>query len=101
MKNMKMKTSGWFGGLGLRGKLVVLMLLVGLLPFLANALVDQWQAGNALAERADFQLESVRQLKKAQVVSYLKEAFDDVNMLGEVVQGLRAELLPRYRVLRR
>ena len=99
MKNMKMKTSGWFGGLGLRGKLVVLMLLVGLLPFLANALVDQWQAGNALAERADFQLESVRQLKKAQVVSYLKEAFDDVTMLGEVVQGLRAEAIAKVQGL--
>jgi methyl-accepting chemotaxis protein len=75
------------------------MLLVGLIPFLVNAFVDQWQAGNALTERADFQLESVRQLKKAQVVSYLKEAYDDVNMLGEVVQGLRADAISKVQGL--
>ncbi|MDU9047930.1 MAG: methyl-accepting chemotaxis protein [Candidatus Electrothrix sp. Rat3] len=99
MKNMKRKTAGWFGGLGLRGKLVVLMLLVGLLPFLANALVDQIQAANALSLRAEYQLESIRELKKAQVVSYLNEAYDDVAMLGEVAQGLRADAISKVQGL--
>jgi methyl-accepting chemotaxis protein len=99
MKKIDKKSSGWFGGLGLRGKLVVLMLAVGLLPFLINALIDQWQAAKALEARAEFQLESVRELKKAQVVSYLQEAFDDVNMLAEVVQGLRADAITKVQGL--
>ena len=99
MKNLKRKTSGFFGGLGLRGKLVAIMLAVGLVPFLANAFVDQLQAAKALEERAKFQLDSIRELKKAQVASYLSEAYDDVSMLGEVIQGLRADAIAKVQGL--
>ncbi|XCN72742.1 MAG: methyl-accepting chemotaxis protein [Candidatus Electrothrix aestuarii] len=99
MKNLKRKTSGWFGGLGLRGKLVAIMLAVGLVPFLVSAFVDQLQAAKALEERAKFQLDSIRELKKSQVASYLSEAHDDVSMLGEVLQGLRGDAIAKVQAL--
>jgi len=82
-------TSGW----GLRGKLVMLLLLVGLIPFLINAILDQYAASNALTERANAQLESIRELKGYQVLNYIREIYDDMGMLSEVVQGLRSEAI--------
>jgi methyl-accepting chemotaxis protein len=99
MKNLKRRTSGWFGGLGLRGKLVVIMLAVGLLPFLASALIDQFQAANALEERARDQLDGIRELKKAQVIGYLQEAHDDMEMLAEVVKNLRDDAIEKVQAL--
>ncbi|MCI5150443.1 MAG: hypothetical protein D3916_13840 [Candidatus Electrothrix sp. MAN1_4] len=93
MKNMKRRTSGWFGGLGLRGKLVAIMLLVGLLPFLVNALVDQIQASNALQERAEEQLRSIREIKKNQIAGYLEERQGDMVVLANLVASLRSEAL--------
>ncbi|WYD79680.1 MAG: methyl-accepting chemotaxis protein [Candidatus Electrothrix gigas] len=93
MKNLERKTSGWFGGLGLRGKLVVIMLLVGMLPFLASALIDQFQAGKALESRADDQLASIREMKKNQIANYLDERQGDMEVLSNLVASLRAEAL--------
>jgi methyl-accepting chemotaxis protein len=101
MKNMKRKTAGWFGGLGLRGKLVAIMLLVGLLPFLVSALVDQWQAGNALEARADAQLGSIREIKKNQVANYLHERQGDMEVLANLAAALRSEALRKLNAIER
>ncbi|MCI5132191.1 MAG: hypothetical protein D3904_11885, partial [Candidatus Electrothrix sp. EH2] len=93
MKNLKKKSTGWFGGLGLRGKLVVIMLAVGLLPFLIGALINQLQSAAALTERAEDQLESIRELKKEQIAGYLQERQGDMLVLGNLVGSLRSEAL--------
>ncbi|MCI5118007.1 MAG: hypothetical protein D3913_08615, partial [Candidatus Electrothrix sp. LOE1_4_5] len=99
MKNLERKTSGWFGGLGLRGKLVVIMLLVGMLPFLASALIDQFQAGKALESRADDQLASIREMKKNQIANYLEERQGDMGVLSNLVASLRAEALRKLNAI--
>ncbi|CAK8717868.1 Methyl-accepting chemotaxis protein [Candidatus Electrothrix laxa] len=89
MKKMKIKSSGI--GWGLRGKLVLLLLLVGLIPFLANAILDQMQAASALTDRAQDQLESIREIKRTQVATYISERVGDTVVLAEVFQSLRHE----------
>uniref|UniRef100_UPI004056BBBF methyl-accepting chemotaxis protein n=1 Tax=Candidatus Electrothrix sp. TaxID=2170559 RepID=UPI004056BBBF len=93
MENLKRKSSGWYGGLGLRGKLVAIMLMVGLLPFLVNALIDQISAANALQERAEDQLNSIREIKKDQVAGLLKERQADMTSLANLSASLRSEAL--------
>ncbi|MCI5144673.1 MAG: methyl-accepting chemotaxis protein, partial [Candidatus Electrothrix sp. AR3] len=87
------------GGIGIRGKLVLLLLLVGLIPFLINAVADQIQAGNALTERAGFQLESIREVKKNQVVGYLQERQGDMVVLADLLQSLRHEAIAKLKAI--
>ena len=89
MNKTKIKSSGI--GWGLRGKLVMLLLLVGLIPFLANAIIDQVQAASALTERAQNQLESIREIKKNQIANYIRERVGDTAVLAEIFQALRHE----------
>ncbi|MCI5126077.1 MAG: hypothetical protein D3925_16795, partial [Candidatus Electrothrix sp. AR5] len=89
MKKTKIESSGI--GWGLRGKLVMLLLLVGLIPFLANAILDQMQAASALTERAQNQLESIREIKRTQISGYVQERMGDTVVLSEVFQALRHE----------
>ncbi|MCI5157440.1 MAG: hypothetical protein D3906_03195, partial [Candidatus Electrothrix sp. AUS1_2] len=98
-KDLKRKTSGWFGSWGLRSKLVFYMLLVGLLPFLVNAFVDQLQAAKALEGRADAQLESIREIKKNQIAGYLKERQGDMTVLGHLAASLRSEALKKLEAI--
>ncbi|MCI5141140.1 MAG: hypothetical protein D3909_05320, partial [Candidatus Electrothrix sp. ATG1] len=89
---MKQRGTGTFKkGLGLTQKLVLLLLVVGLLPFAINAAVSYWQAATALEETADHQLEGIRELKKNQVLGYLEERMGDMVVLSELIQSLRHE----------
>jgi methyl-accepting chemotaxis protein len=97
MKKMKMKSSGI--GWGLRGKLVMLLLLVGLIPFLANAIIDQMQAASALTDRAQAQLESIREIKKNQVASFVKERSSDTEVLAQIVQSLRRDAISKLKAI--
>jgi methyl-accepting chemotaxis protein len=85
--------------MGLRGKLVIIMLLVGLLPFLVSAFVDQLQAANALQERAEDQLDSIREIKKNQIANYLHERQGDMTVLANLVTSLRAEALRKLEAI--
>ncbi|MCI5164554.1 MAG: methyl-accepting chemotaxis protein [Candidatus Electrothrix sp. GM3_4] len=89
MKQTKMKSSGI--GWGLRGKLVMLLLLVGLIPFLANAIIDQMQAASALTDRAQAQLESIREIKRGQIVGFIDERVGNTEVLAQIFQALRHE----------
>ena len=90
-------TTTYKQGWGLRWKLMALLLLVGLLPYLANALIDQYYASAALEDRAQFQLESIRELKKNQVLGYVRERYSDVQVLAELVQSLHTEALSKMK----
>ncbi|CAK8718440.1 Methyl-accepting chemotaxis protein [Candidatus Electrothrix gigas] len=89
----KMKRTSSKKGWGLRGKLVLLLLLVGIIPFLANTIIDQLESADALTDRAVAQLESIREIKKQQIAGYLKERTGDMEVLGNLVGSLRAEAL--------
>ncbi|WP_417911049.1 methyl-accepting chemotaxis protein [Candidatus Electronema sp. PJ] len=95
MRKQEVKTykKSW----GLRWKLMALLLLVGLIPYLANALLDQYYASQALEDRAQFQLESIRELKKNQVLGYVRERYSDVQMLAEIMQSLHSEALDKMK----
>ncbi len=91
MKKTKIKSSGI--GWGLRGKLVLLLLLVGLIPFLANAIIDQMQAASALTDRATAQLESIREIKRGQLSNFIQGRAGDTRVLADIMQSLRNEAI--------
>ena len=81
----------WFGDLGLKAKLVWILLFVGIVPFAVNAYIAQDRAGKALEEGAFAQLEGIREIKKNQIVSYLREREGDMDVLVDMVSSLRSE----------
>ena len=92
---MKIKSSGI--GWGLRGKLVLLLLLIGLIPFLTNAVLDQMQAAAALTERAQDQLESIREIKRTQIANFMQERAGDTEVLAQIVQSLRRDAISKLK----
>lgn len=75
--------------LKMQPKLISIFLLVGLLPL---ALVGWWSAHlatDALMRTSYGQLETVRQIKKAQIEQYFVERQEDTTVLIETVQTLR------------
>jgi methyl-accepting chemotaxis protein len=92
-QQQRFTTKGW----GLRGKLVLILLFVGTAPYLINVFLDYFASSAALEDRAIAQLESVRELKKNQVLGYVKQRQNDTLMLSEIVQGLRAEAIKKLK----
>ena len=93
------KTGTFRKGWGLRAKLVMLLLLVGLIPFLANAIIDQLASADALTARAAAQLESIREIKKGQIASYIQERSGDTEVLARIVQSLRREGIAKLKAI--
>lgn len=94
MKRQEAKTTfreGW----GLRWKLMALLLMVGTVPYLINAVLDYWSASTALTARAQLQLESIRELKKKEIVSYLQERHADMATLSDIMAGLHSEAIAK------
>jgi methyl-accepting chemotaxis protein len=82
-------------GWGLRWKLMALLLAVGTVPYLINATLDYISASNALTDRAQLQLESIRELKKKEILRYLEERHSDMNILSDIMAGLQSEALAK------
>jgi methyl-accepting chemotaxis protein len=94
-KTQRFTTTGW----GLRGKLVALLLVIGLLPFAISALVSYYQSSNALVQAAYERLDALRQLKKNQIVSYLVERHDDIGTMTDIVHALRNDAIAKNNAL--
>ena len=94
-KTQRFTTTGW----GLRGKLVALLLVIGLLPFAISALVSYYQSSNALVQAAYERLEALRQLKKNQINGYLTERANDISTLAEIVHSLRTDAIAKNNAL--
>jgi methyl-accepting chemotaxis protein len=86
-KNIQTMTKGW----GLRWKLMLLLLVVGLVPYLIGTIVELRGASAALEERSLAQLEAVRELGRQEIVDYLKERQNDMAILADLTQKLRHE----------
>lgn len=82
-------------GWGLRWKLMALLLAVGALPYLANAVMDYWASSTALTERAQNQLEAIRELKKREIQQYIGERFGDLSILADIMDSLHTEALAK------
>jgi methyl-accepting chemotaxis protein len=94
-KTQRFTTTGW----GLRGKLVALLLVIGLLPFAISALISYYQSSNALVQSAYDRLDALRQLKKNQITGYLTERASDVSTLAEIVHALRTDAIAKNNAL--
>ncbi len=80
-------TKGW----GLRLKLMLLLLVVGLVPYLIGTIVELRGASAALEGRSLAQLEAVRELGRQTVLDYLKERQNDMNILADLTQKLHSQ----------
>ncbi len=90
MKVKKRKTGKHlFGNLRLGTKLVAAFLLVGVIPFAVVSAMSLWQASRALSSQAFDQLESVREIKKAQVEQFFAGLGEDMQVLKDTVASLR------------
>ncbi len=84
----------------MKKKLVGLFLLVGLVPL---ALVGAWSArlaSNALMESSYGQLESLREVKRAQIERFFDEREGDLGVLAETVGTLRREAFAKLGAVR-
>jgi methyl-accepting chemotaxis protein len=84
----------------MKKKLVGLFLLVGLVPL---ALVGAWSArlaSDALMESSYGQLESLREVKRAQIERFFDEREGDLGVLAETVGTLRREAFAKLGAVR-
>ncbi|MEO5365733.1 MAG: methyl-accepting chemotaxis protein [Magnetococcus sp. WYHC-3] len=80
-----------FKQLGIRQKLLVLMLSAGLLPLLLIAVIQNQLVSQALMDSRTGQLEAVREIKRGQLERFFAERRGDLTVLVETVSALRAE----------
>ena len=84
----------------MKPKLLGLFLLIGLVPL---AIAGWWAANlskDALIEKANNQLESVRGIKKTQIEKYFAEREGDMGVLVETVGALRTESFSKLIAIR-
>ncbi len=75
--------------LKMKPKLILLFLLVGLIPMTITGWVANRLAGSSLMEASFKQMESVREIKKAQIEKYFVERQGDLGVLTEMVKTLK------------
>ncbi len=78
-------------GLNIRGKLIALFLIVGLIPLLAVGVYSLVTSSSALSDQAYNQLVSVREMKKRQIESFFEQRRDDMAMLLQTVAAMQQE----------
>ncbi len=71
-------------------KLIGLMLLVSLIPLGLVAWLSSWSATNALLDLSTNQLESMREVKHAQITRFFNEREGDMGVLMETTAALLA-----------
>jgi methyl-accepting chemotaxis protein len=92
--------SAMFKQMSLTKKLVSSFLLIGILPFAVIAIVSLTQSSDSLSKQAFGQLESVREIKAAQIESYFGEREGDMGVLVETVGTLRKEAVDKLVAIR-
>jgi len=78
LKNLKIRT-----------KLLISFLAMSIIPFLVIGIVSLMNSSRALSSLAFGQLESIRELKKAQIDNFFSERENDMGILMETVASLR------------
>ena len=78
-----------FRNLKIRMKLLVAFLAFSIIPFLVIGIVSLMNSSRALSALAFGQLESIRELKKAQIDNFISERENNMGILMETVASLR------------
>jgi methyl-accepting chemotaxis protein len=73
----------------MKPKLILLFLLVGLIPLAATGWIANKLAAKSLMQASFNQMESVREIKKAQIEKYFIERQGDIGVLAEMVKTLK------------
>ncbi|MGR3317548.1 MAG: methyl-accepting chemotaxis protein [Candidatus Anammoxibacter sp.] len=89
MKNMKLGT-----------KLLISFLIVGIIPFAVIAVVSLVKSSGALSKQTFNQLESVREIKKAQIEQFFTDRENDMGVLVDTVSTLRQEAFNKLTAVR-
>ncbi len=84
-----------FKDIGLKVKLIVLFLAVGLVPLVVLGFYSAATASTALTEASMGQLRAVRDIKETQITSYFEEREGDLGVLVDTVQALREDAFDR------
>ncbi len=83
----------------MKPKLITLFLIAGLLPIVIVGFWSNFQAKNALMEKTDQQLISMRELKKKQIENFFDERKGDMSVLMETVDTLRNEAFDKLQTV--
>ncbi|RKZ39306.1 MAG: hypothetical protein DRQ49_11920 [Gammaproteobacteria bacterium] len=83
----------------IRTKLLSAALAIGLIPALIVGSVSWFQSRNALKNQAFSHLESVREIKKAQIESFFVERMVDLQVLLEMVANLKQNAVQKLQSL--
>ncbi len=86
-----------FKRMKLRTKLLLAFLAVGVIPFAVIGITAMLKAGNAIETQAFRQLESMREVKQAQMENMLSGLEGDMNVLAETVNTLRREAFAKLK----
>ena len=78
-----------FRNLKIRMKLLISFLAISIIPFLVIGIVSLMNSSRALSSLAFGQLESIRELKKAQIDNFFSERKKNMGILMETVASLR------------
>lgn len=73
----------------MKPKLILLFLLVGLIPLATTGWIANKLAAKSLMQASFNQMESVREIKKAQIEKYFIERQGDIGVLAEMVKTLK------------
>ncbi|MCP4693658.1 MAG: hypothetical protein GY859_36825, partial [Desulfobacterales bacterium] len=86
--------------IGMKRKLTMFFLLVGLVPLLIVGGYSSWLADEELTKTSFNQLEAVRGIKKAQIEKFFSEREGDMGVLMETVNTLRTEAVNKLTAVR-
>ncbi|MBF0451111.1 MAG: HAMP domain-containing protein [Candidatus Magnetomorum sp.] len=86
MRNMKLGT-----------RLIMVFLLVGLIPFIVMGIIALSKSSTAISDLSNDQLVSLREIKKLQIETFLKEQQVNLNIVLETVSTLRQEAFDRLK----
>lgn len=82
------------------GKLILIFMLVGLIPFTIIAIMSLISGSKALTSQAFNNLNGVREIKKTQIEQFFKKTESDMGVLVETVSTLRAEALNKLKSIK-
>ncbi len=85
--------------LTMKAKLLIFFLIAGLVPLVLVGFWSSMKAMSALTNLANNQLQSVREIKKAQIQSYFSERQGDMGVLMETVNTLRHESMAKLEAI--
>ena len=78
-----------FRNVKLSVKLIVAFLVVGVIPFAVIGVTSLLKSSEALSKQTFGQLESLREIKKAQIENYFEQRKSDMNVMVETMANLK------------